>query len=83
MAQVISRRPLTAEAPVRSQATLCGIYCGRRGGGTGPSPSTSVFPFHYQYQSTSAPFSHFIHLSLMLYKVIPLHAVKEYGRVEV
>ena len=44
MAQAASRRPLTAEARVRSLVRPCGV-CGRQSGTrTGFSPSTSVFP---------------------------------------
>jgi hypothetical protein len=53
MAQAVSRRPLTAEARVRSLVGPCGI-CGRQSGtGTGLSLSTSVFPC--QFHSTGAP----------------------------
>jgi hypothetical protein len=44
MAQAVSRRPLTAEARVRSRVSPCGICGGQSGIGTGFSPSTSVFP---------------------------------------
>jgi hypothetical protein len=44
MAQAVSRRPLTAEARVRSRVSPRGIYGGQSGTGTGFSPSTSVFP---------------------------------------
>jgi hypothetical protein len=53
MAQAVSRRPLTAEARVRSRASLCGICDGQSDTGTGFSPSTSVFPC--QFHSTGAP----------------------------
>jgi hypothetical protein len=48
MAQVVSHRPLTAEARV----TSCGICGAQRGTGTDFSPSSSVFPC--QYHSTVA-----------------------------
>jgi hypothetical protein len=53
MAQAVSRRPLTAEARVRSRFCPCGICGGYSGTGTGFSPSTSVFPC--QFNSTGAP----------------------------
>jgi hypothetical protein len=53
MAQAVSRRPLTAEARVRSRVSLCGICGGQSDTGTGFSPSTSVFPS--QFYSTGAP----------------------------
>jgi hypothetical protein len=53
MAQAVSRRPLTAEARIRSRASPCGICGGQNGTGTGFSPSTSVFPC--QFLSTGAP----------------------------
>jgi hypothetical protein len=43
MAQEVSRRPLTSEARVRSQFSLCGICGGQSGTGTGLSSSTSLF----------------------------------------
>jgi hypothetical protein len=42
MAQVVSRRPVTAEAWV----TPCGIRGGESDTGTGSSPSSSVSPVH-------------------------------------
>jgi hypothetical protein len=47
MAQVVSRRPLTAEARVFIRVNQCGIYGGQNGNGTGFSPSSSVFPCQY------------------------------------
>jgi hypothetical protein len=44
MAQVVSRRPLTAEARVRDQVSPCGICGGQISTGTGFSPSSSVSP---------------------------------------
>jgi hypothetical protein len=53
LAQVVSRRPPTAEARFRSRLSPCGIYGGQSGTGTGFSPSSSVFPC--QFHSTGAP----------------------------
>jgi hypothetical protein len=47
MAQIVSRRPLTAEARVRTRVNPCGICGGQSGTGTGFSPSSSVFPCQY------------------------------------
>jgi hypothetical protein len=47
MAQVVSRRPLTAEARVRARVNPCGIRGGQSGTGTGFSPSSSAFPCQY------------------------------------
>jgi hypothetical protein len=47
MAQVVSRRPLTAEARVRARINPCRICRGQSGTGTGFSPSSSVFPCQY------------------------------------
>jgi hypothetical protein len=57
MAQVVSRRPLTAEARVSAWFNPCGIYGGKSGTGTGFSPSSSVFPCQY---STVALQTHII-----------------------
>jgi hypothetical protein len=53
MALEVSRRPLKAEARVRSRFSLCGICCGESGTGIGFSPSASVFAC--QFHSTGAP----------------------------
>jgi hypothetical protein len=58
MAQVVSRRPLTAEARVRARINPCGICGGQNGTGTGFSPGSSVFPC--QYHSTVALQTHII-----------------------
>jgi hypothetical protein len=53
MVQAVNRRPVTAEARVRSLVSPCGI-CGEQSGtGTGFSPSTLDFPS--QFHSTGAP----------------------------
>jgi hypothetical protein len=44
MAQAVSRRPLTAEARVRTQVSPCEIFSGTE---TGFYPSSSVFPCQY------------------------------------
>jgi hypothetical protein len=51
----VSRRPLIAEAKVRSQASPREIYGGKIGNETDFSPSTSVFLC--RYHSTNAPYS--------------------------
>ena len=53
MAQAVSRRPVTAEARVRSQVSPCVICGGRSGTGTVFSPNTSDFPC--QFHSTGSP----------------------------
>ena len=53
MAQAVSRRPLIAEARVRSRVSPCRICGGQSGTGTGFSLSTSVVPC--QFHSTDAP----------------------------
>jgi hypothetical protein len=58
MAQVVSRRPLTAEARVRAWVNPCGICGGQSGTGTGFSSSSSAFPC--QYHSTVALQTHII-----------------------
>jgi hypothetical protein len=58
MAQVVNRRPLTAEAQVRVRVFPCEICGGKIGTGTGFSPSFSLFPC--QYHSTVALQTHII-----------------------
>jgi hypothetical protein len=58
MAQVVSRRHLTAEARVRVRVNPCGICGGQSCTGKGFSPSSSVFPC--QYHSTVALQTHII-----------------------
>jgi hypothetical protein len=43
MAQVVSRRPLTVEARVRSRVSPCGVCGGQSGTGIGFSPSCRFF----------------------------------------
>jgi hypothetical protein len=52
ISQVVSSRPLTAEARVRARVNPCGICGGQSGTGAGFSPSSSVFLC--QYHSTVA-----------------------------
>jgi hypothetical protein len=53
MAQVVSRRPLTAEARVRARVNPCGICGGQSGTGTGSFPSPSVFPVNISFHRRS------------------------------
>jgi hypothetical protein len=53
IAQAVSRRPSTAEAVVRSQASPCGICGGQSGTGTGFFPE--YFGFSLSVSSTGAP----------------------------
>ena len=55
MTQEVSRRSLTAEARVLSQASPCEICDEQSVTGTGFSPSTSVFSREYNF--TSTPYS--------------------------
>jgi hypothetical protein len=50
MVQVVGRRPLTAEAPVRFQVSACEVFAT----GIGFPPNTSTFP--RQYHSANAPY---------------------------
>jgi hypothetical protein len=47
MAQAVSRRPLTAEARVRSRVSLCGVCGGQSGTGTAFSPSCRFSPANF------------------------------------
>jgi hypothetical protein len=59
MAQVVSRRPVTAEARARVRVNQCGI-CGQSGTGTGsPPPEFFGFPLSI-YLSTVALETHII-----------------------
>ena len=61
--QAVSRRPLTLNTCVRSQASLYGIYDGQNGSGAGFLPSSSVFLC--QYNSTTHHHHHQILLLLV------------------
>jgi hypothetical protein len=52
-AQVVSRRPLTAETRVRARANPSGICGGQSGTGTGFSPSSLVFPVNISFHHRS------------------------------
>jgi hypothetical protein len=60
MAQVVSRRPLTAESRVRARVNTCGICGGQSATGTGLSPSSSVF--RCKYHSTVVFHTHIYHM---------------------
>jgi hypothetical protein len=47
MAQAVSRRPLTAEARVRSRVSPCGVCGGQSGTGTGLSPTCRFPPVNF------------------------------------
>jgi hypothetical protein len=53
MPQAVSRRPVSAEARVRSRVIPCGICGGQSSTETGFPPSTSGFPC--EFHSTGAP----------------------------
>jgi hypothetical protein len=53
MAQAVSRRPLTAEARVRSWVSPCGISGGQSGTGTGFSPEYFSFPLSISFHRCS------------------------------
>jgi hypothetical protein len=55
IAHEVSRRLLTVEVLVHSQASPCGIRDGQRGNGTGFPQSPSILPC--QYHSTATPYS--------------------------
>jgi hypothetical protein len=55
MGKAASCRPLTMEAPFRSQNSPCEISGGKGGTATGFSPSTTVFPCHYLFPVTTIP----------------------------
>jgi len=59
VAEAVSRRPLTADAPVRSQVSPRGICGGRSGTVTGPPPPAECFflLFLCQYFFINAPYS--------------------------
>jgi hypothetical protein len=59
MAQVVSRRPQTAEAQVRARVKPCGICCGQSGTGTGFFSEFFGFPLSI-YHSTVALQTHII-----------------------
>lgn len=54
--QAVSRRLFTVKSWARTQVSLCGIYSGQNGTGTGYSPSP--FPVH---NSTASPYSFMYH----------------------
>jgi hypothetical protein len=53
VSQAVSRRPLTAEARDRSQASSCEICGGRSGNGRRSSPSIFGFPLSVQFHQYS------------------------------
>jgi hypothetical protein len=73
IAQAVNRRPLTAEARVRSRLSPCGI-CGGQSG-TGFSPITSVFPC--QFHSTGAPLLEKMKKKTYYLSLYPHHTVAQ------
>jgi hypothetical protein len=71
MARAVSRRPLTAEARVRSRVSPCGICSGQSGTGAGFVPSTSVF--RCQFHSTGAPLKWIIRKKNFIIFLIGFH----------
>jgi hypothetical protein len=53
MTQAVSRRPLTAEARVRSRFSPCGICGGQSGPGTGFFPEFFGFPVSISFHRCS------------------------------
>jgi hypothetical protein len=53
--QAVSRRPVTSEAQIHSQASLFVIYDGQSDSGTRFCPSTMVWISHYHF--TQAPYT--------------------------
>jgi hypothetical protein len=53
MAQVVSRRPLIAEARVRARVNPCGICGGQSGTGTGFSLEFFCFPLSISFHRRS------------------------------
>jgi hypothetical protein len=53
MAQVVSRRPLIAEAAVHARVNPYRICTGQSGTGTGFSPSSSVSPVNISFHRRS------------------------------
>ena len=63
MARAVSRGSLAAKARVQSRSSLCQIYGGHSGTGTGFSPSTSVLPSQF---SINPPMLH-TNLHIIMY----------------
>jgi len=53
IAQVVSPQPPTTEKWVQSEVSLCGLYDGQYGTGTGFSPSSLVFPLSVPFHQRS------------------------------
>jgi hypothetical protein len=53
MAQVVSRRPLSAESRVRARVNPCGICGGQSGTGIGLSPEFFGFPLSVSFHRRS------------------------------
>jgi hypothetical protein len=81
MAHVISRRPLTAEALVRTRVNPCGICGGQSGTGIGFSPSSSApLPISYHRRSPNSYVGNALYANLSRYPPLGTKSTTSSGR---